>query len=121
MLTAHDEVKKVVTAMKSGAFTYLTKPLDIEEFELTIENALKLVILRKEIESLRRQLMEAYHLDNLVAKSPSFLHSLEMAKKVARRDVSVIIDGESGVGKEEVLARSIHINSERFGGARSWR
>ncbi|HEC30941.1 MAG TPA: response regulator, partial [Deltaproteobacteria bacterium] len=83
MVTAYDQVKDVVHAMKLGASNYLVKPIDIDEFDVAIKNALETVSLKKEIEGLKGQLKKAYKLDRLIGSSPAFIAAQELAIKSA--------------------------------------
>jgi DNA-binding NtrC family response regulator len=113
MVTAHGEIKNVVQAMNEGAADYLTKPIDLDGLHIAITKALERLRFKREISSLRRALSNEYNVDNLIGKSPEFLRSLTMAKRVAvSPDANVYIGGESGVGKE-LFARAIHFNSPR--------
>jgi DNA-binding NtrC family response regulator len=113
MVTAHGEIKNVVHAMNEGAADYLTKPIDLDGLHIAIAKALERLRFKREISSLRRALSNEYNVDNLIGKSPEFLRSLAMAKRVAvSPDANVYIGGESGVGKE-LFARVIHFNGPR--------
>ena len=113
MVTAHGEIKNVVQAMDEGAADYLTKPIDLDGLHIAITKALERLRFKREISSLRRDLSNEYNIDNLIGKSPEFLRSLAMAKRVAvSPDANIYIGGESGVGKE-LFARVIHFNSPR--------
>jgi len=114
MMTAYEDVKSVISSMKMGAFDYLVKPLDIEELEIIIEKALENLKLKREVEELRRQFVKEYNLDNIVAQSNSMRLALRLAYTIARsHDTTVLIEGETGTGKE-VIARFIHHRSGRF-------
>jgi DNA-binding NtrC family response regulator len=114
MMTAYEDIKTVITSMKMGAHDYLVKPLDIELFELVIEKALEKLRLKKEVEELRRYYLEKFNLDTIIGESEGIKKVMEFADKVAKGyDTTVLIEGESGVGKE-VIARMIHHRSSRF-------
>ena len=113
MITAYERVKDVVMAIKQGAFDYLVKPVDINEFELTIQNALEHAGLKNEITRLRQEVQRLQGVDRLIGKDPLFLEAQMLAVKSAQsRDAGVLIQGESGVGKE-LFAKLIHTNSPR--------
>jgi DNA-binding NtrC family response regulator len=113
MVTAHGEIKNVVQAINQGALDYLTKPIDLDGLYIAIGKALERLRFKREISSLRHDLSREYNIENLIGKSPGFLRSLSMAKRVAKSpDANVYVGGESGVGKE-LFARVIHFNSPR--------
>jgi DNA-binding NtrC family response regulator len=113
MITAYDQVKDVVMAIKRGAFDYLVKPVDIDEFELTIKNSLEHAGLRNEVTRLRHEVQRLQGVDWLIGKHPLFLEAQMLAIKSAQsRDAGVLIQGESGAGKE-LFARLIHNRSPR--------
>lgn len=109
LLTAHGNERMAVKAMKLGAWDYLTKPFDIDELTLSIERALQT---RRLASSDRRRTLQDSMGLWLVGESPAFLQALELARRVAARDVSVLVSGESGTGKE-AIASLIHAASPR--------
>jgi DNA-binding NtrC family response regulator len=113
MITAYDRVKDVVSAIKQGAFDYLVKPVDLDEFELTIQNALEHAGLKNEVIRLRQEVQRLQGVDQLIGKDHLFLEAQMLAIKSAQsRDAGVLIQGESGAGKE-LFARLIHTQSPR--------
>ncbi len=113
MITAYERVRDVVLAIKRGAFDYLVKPVDLDEFELTIQHALEHSGLKNEVDRLRQEVQRLQGVDRLIGKDPRFLDAQMLAIKSAQsRDAGVLIQGESGVGKE-LFARLIHTRSPR--------
>lgn len=112
MLTAYGSVETAVEAMKEGAFDYVTKPFKVDELLITVERALRYHNVLKENVQLKAQLESRYRFDNIVAESPAMRKVCEMIERVAPTDTTVLILGESGVGKE-VVAKAIHAQSSR--------
>ena len=113
MITAYDRVKDVVKAIKQGAFDYLVKPVDLDEFEVTVKNALEHAGLKNEVTRLRQEVERLQGVGRLIGKDPTFLAAQVLAVKSAQsRDAGVLIQGETGVGKE-LFARLIHTKSPR--------
>jgi DNA-binding NtrC family response regulator len=113
MITAYEHVKDVVLAMKRGAFDYLVKPIDLDEFELTIQHALEHAGLKNEVDRLRLEVQRLHKVDRLVGKNPQFLEAQVLAIKSAQSpDAGVLLQGESGAGKE-LFAKLIHAQSPR--------
>jgi DNA-binding NtrC family response regulator len=113
MITAYEQVKEVVMAMKRGAFDYLVKPVDLDEFELTIQSALEHAGLKNEVDRLRLEIQRLHQVGRLVGKHPAFLDAQMLAIKSAQSAYAgVLLQGESGVGKE-LFARLIHTESPR--------
>ena len=112
MITAYGNVKGAVKAMKSGAYDYITKPFDNEELILIIKKALKTQYLSKEVESLRKELGEKRRIEKVMGNSPQIKRVLKQVELIAPTNMSVIIQGKSGTGKE-VIANMIHQKSPR--------
>ena len=112
ILTAYGSIESAVEAMKRGAYSYLTKPFDDQDFLLQIERALENRRLNFEIKRLKGLLEERYNLTNMVARSEKMKRVLEMVSQIAKTESTVYIHGESGTGKE-LIAKAIHLASER--------
>ena len=115
MITAYATVEMSIQALRRGAYDMLTKPFEPEELLYRVKNALQQTRLIQENRSLREELDGEFRVDNIVGASTSLREVLEKVKKVAVRDISVLITGESGTGKE-LIAQAIHHNSPRAGG-----
>jgi DNA-binding NtrC family response regulator len=113
MITAHATVDLSIQALRKGAYDFLTKPFEPEELLSRIRNALRQTELIKENRELKEEL--AAWQGSIVGNSPHFLNILEMARKVAIRDIPVLISGESGTGKE-LVARAVRYYSKRKDG-----
>ncbi len=104
ILTAHGSIPDAVSATRQGVFSFLTKPVDREALYKAIDEAL----------SQRGSAVDEAWRENIVTRSPLMQRLLEQARMVAQSDVSILIQGQSGTGKE-VLARAIHAASPRSG------
>ncbi len=111
IMTAYSSIPSAVEALKSGAFDYLTKPLDFDALRLVLDRALEHTRLREENEGLKRQLAR-FQFAEIIGRSAAMERLLEMASLVAPTEATVLITGESGTGKG-VIARGIHGNSDR--------
>lgn len=112
MITAYGTKEFALKAIQEGAYDFFTKPVDIEIVRTIIKRALEKYELQKEIEELRQKAIEDVLEEEIVAKSPEMLKVMELAKKVSVTDVTVLVTGESGSGKE-LIAKSIHRMSSR--------
>jgi DNA-binding NtrC family response regulator len=112
LMTAFGSVTTAVEAMKSGAFDYVQKPFEIEEMEVKIAKALDLKRLKNELDYLRGTQQDIYEFDRIVGSSAALQRVLDIVKKVAKSNTTVLIHGETGTGKE-LIAGAIHHNSLR--------
>jgi len=112
MLTAYADLNDAVEATKRGAFHYLMKPAQLAEVEILIRRAHEKSILEAQNLALREQLERGQTVTELVGESPSMKETQEIIRKVSPTDATVLILGESGVGKE-VVAHEIHAKSLR--------
>ena len=112
MITAYGDVETAVETMKLGAYDYITKPFVNEELKLVIRKALNTNELKQEIKILRQQLKIKKSDDIQMGNSIAIMHILKLVDLVATTDMSVIIQGKSGTGKE-VIAKLIHKKSKR--------
>ncbi len=112
ILTAVNDVSRAVEVTKLGAYDYLVKPVDEERLQATLDHALSHNRLEREVERLRGELGERYHLRNIVGSSAAMCRVYEQIEKVIESDITVFISGESGTGKE-LVAKAIHYGSRR--------
>ncbi|CUS98230.1 sigma-54-dependent transcriptional regulator [Candidatus Chrysopegis kryptomonas] len=112
MITAFATVSSAVESMKLGAYDYIIKPFNMEEFILIIERAAERISLKKELEFLLREVQQKYSFGNIIGKSPQMQKVFQLIKQVANTNSNVIIYGKSGTGKE-LVAKAIHYNSPR--------
>src|ERR1700693_4942340 len=115
VMTAYGTVESAVEAMKVGASNYVTKPFSLAELVLVIRKELDSHRLREENRSLREALGRRYAYDNIVAQSDKMQAVLAMVERVAPTNSTVLLGGESGVGKD-LIARAIHEHSQRAAG-----
>ncbi len=112
MITAFGTVESAVTAMKLGAFHYLTKPFKNEEVRLLVAQAVRTTRLRTENKDLKRELEQRYRYEKIVGKSRAIQEVYRFIDQVAQSRATVLINGESGTGKE-LVAHAIHRRSPR--------
>jgi len=115
MLTAFGTVHSAVEAMKEGAYDYLIKPVDNDEFKLVVEKALELHRLQREVARLRSQLQIDLDFQDIVGQSKPMRAVFRLIRMVAKSNATILIQGESGTGKE-LIARALHQHSERSDG-----
>ena len=114
VVTAFGTIESAVEAMKMGAYDYVTKPLDFEALVLVVHRAMERQKLIEEVRALRSALDQRYGFEGIVGHSKGLLHVLNQAARVSPRDATILIQGETGTGKE-LVARAIHHNSRRSG------
>jgi len=112
LITAHSSVDTCRSALQDGAFDYIEKPLDLDEFRVVMSRAAELTAQRRTIRELRLQVDEKYGFDNIVGHSPAMLRILDTVRRIAPTDLPILLLGESGTGKD-LLANAIHTNSRR--------
>jgi two-component system response regulator HydG len=112
VVTGHGTIPSAVTAMQQGAFNYLQKPLDLAHLRTAVERASEGVRLRRQNLELNRRLDEKFGFEGVVGESPQMLALIERLKRIAPTDATVLIQGETGTGKE-LVAQAIHQNSPR--------
>ncbi|HDM78558.1 MAG TPA: sigma-54-dependent Fis family transcriptional regulator [Deltaproteobacteria bacterium] len=115
MITGYEDLNTVVTAIRAGAYDYIVKPLQIDALRVTIENALKTVSMRKEINNLQELYLQE-KVPCFVSESATVQEIMAYIDKIARSpDAPVLIVGESGTGKE-IIAKTIHYKSPYYEG-----
>lgn len=115
MITAYEDIKTVISAMKLGAYDYVVKPLHMESLEVTVKNALETVRLRKEVQTLQERYLKE-NLPCFIGESDSLQDVMDYIGMVAKSpDTPILILGETGTGKE-LIASAIHYRSPNFKG-----
>ena len=112
MMTAYGNVETAVEAMRRGAFDFLTKPVSLEKLEILIKRALQSRQIEAENVVLHERLDKKYSFDGIVGDSPGLIDVLDKVKLVAPSKATVLLEGETGTGKE-LIAQAIHQNSNR--------
>ncbi len=112
IMTAYGTIEDAVASMKTGAYDFILKPLNIEDLSLTIERALNYSSLLNENVRLKEQLKQYEGFRQIITINPEMKRLLELTQQVAGARVPVLIEGESGTGKE-LFARAIHYLSPR--------
>ena len=112
--TSNGSIDAVVNAMRAGAVDFVVKPAGAERLQVSIKNALRVDQLEEEVRRMRRRATGSLGLKDLASKSPDMERVIRLAERSAKSNIPVLIEGESGVGKE-VLARAIQGSGERRG------
>jgi DNA-binding NtrC family response regulator len=110
VMTAFDDMKTTVEAIKLGAFEYLVKPLNAAELDLAIDKAFQVRALEERVSYLVEERQKEYTIDNIIGHSPGMRNVFKLIGSVANTRANVLIEGESGTGKE-LVAKAIHYNS----------
>src|SRR5688500_5936334 len=112
LMTAFGSISTAVEAMRAGAFDYVQKPFEIEEMEVKIAKARELRQMQHPIGSRRHAQGDSYEFDRIIGSSGALEKVLEVVRKVAKSNTTVLVRGETGTGKE-LIAGAIHHNSHR--------
>lgn len=112
LVTGHGTIESAVQAMQRGAFNYLLKPLDLKQLRAVVENAGRSQYLRRANAELHRRLDERFGFEGVIGNSPQMHDVVMRLQRIAPTDVTVLIQGETGTGKE-LVAKAIHQNSPR--------
>jgi two-component system response regulator AtoC len=112
IITGYGSIETAVQAIKKGAYDYVTKPFKLIELPVMVRKGLKERKLRFENQYLRRQLKEKYSFDNIIGSGRAMMKIFELVDTVAGLNSTVLIQGETGTGKE-LIAKAIHFNSPR--------
>jgi two-component system response regulator AtoC len=112
MMTGYGTIETAVEAMKKGAYDYLSKPFKLIELPIMIRKGLQASKLRFENQYLRSQLREKYSFNNIIGTGPAMNRIFELVETVAGLTSTVLVQGETGTGKE-LIAKAIHFNSPR--------
>ena len=115
LLTAYGTVETAVEAMKRGAYDFLTKPVNLDQLDLKLKQALRSREVEVENRALREQLDEKFGLENILGNSGPMQEVFDTMRQVAPTRATVLVEGESGTGKE-LVARAIHQLSPRAKG-----
>lgn len=115
LITGFGSVDTAVEAMKSGAYDYLTKPVDPDDLVLTLQKACERRQLRRQVAYLKKEVAQEAGLGHIVAVSPEMRQIMALVQQLAQNDATVLIEGESGTGKE-LMAKYIHHTGRRAGG-----
>lgn len=112
IITAFGTVESAVDALQKGAFTYLTKPVNIVELRAQVVKALEVVDLKRENIALKQEIDRKYGFEGMVGETREMQGMIEKLRAIADTKATVLIEGESGTGKE-LVARALHKNSSR--------
>ncbi|HSO73992.1 MAG TPA: sigma-54 dependent transcriptional regulator, partial [Blastocatellia bacterium] len=113
IMTGNVTVSDTIAALRGGAYDFISKPINLEELQVTIRNGIEAQSLRKQVRSIRRERASEFSLDQIIGQSPGMVEMFNLARKVAESEVSsVLLQGESGTGKD-LVAKAIHYASRR--------
>jgi DNA-binding NtrC family response regulator len=113
MITADPQLDDVKAALKLGAYDFVGKPIDFDELNVTVKNALETTKLRSEVQSLRGEMRRRTGYHEVVGSSPKMTELMSFVRKVAASEATtILIQGESGTGKD-LIAKAIHYESSR--------
>jgi two-component system response regulator AtoC len=112
LMTAYADLDTAVQAIKSGVFDFIIKPFDLAEISLLVDRAYQIREMRREIGILKQELSESFRHSRIITQDPAMRALCDSVVRIAASSATVVIYGESGVGKE-LLATSLHYHSPR--------
>jgi DNA-binding NtrC family response regulator len=112
MITGYGSVTTAVESMKNGAFDYINKPFNIDEFVIKVGKAVDKIMMTKKIQDLKVILEENYPFKNIIGTSKKMMEVFDFINRISKVNVNVLVEGQSGTGKE-LVAMAIHQNSDR--------
>jgi len=112
LVTGHGTIQSAVEAMQQGAFNYLLKPLDLKQLRAVVDNASRNQHLRRANAELSRRLDEKFGFEGVIGNSPRMHEVMDLLRRIAPTDATILIQGDTGTGKE-LVAQAIHQNSPR--------
>ena len=115
VITAHGSIENAVSAVQAGAFDFIAKPFTADQVMLKVRKAIERKEMRAELTNLRQHIAMSYGFDNIVGISDEITQLKQTARRIAPTDITVLISGPSGTGKE-LFARAIHYHSNRSNG-----
>ena len=115
LVTAHGDVTTAVSAMRQGAYDFIEKPLDLEIIRAQVRRAVEKISLEKQNQNFQLALDHKFGFEEIIGNSSAMQRTLQLVRQIAPTDISVLILGESGVGKE-LIARALHQHSRRRAG-----
>ena len=112
MLSAQGSIEVALESIRRGAFDYFPKPIDSNRLEPAIKNAISNYELHMRVEELEENIQHEYSFENIISNDPRMHAVFKLVSKVLNNDITILITGESGVGKE-LVANAIHFNGRR--------
>ncbi|MFC1744459.1 sigma-54-dependent transcriptional regulator [Candidatus Riflebacteria bacterium] len=110
LLTAYGSEKIAVDAMKNGAYDYIPKPFDNDVLMLSVERALEKALLARKVNQLEKVISERFSFHSILGKSPAMQKIFDIIEKVGESQITVLVTGENGTGKE-MICKALHYNS----------
>ena len=112
VLTGQGGLDTAIAAIRAGAYDFITKPVKVDALAISVQRALEHLQLQREVQRLRRDVNKDMPIDGIAGSSPAIRETIEMIRRVADSDATVLVTGESGTGKE-LVARALHRLSPR--------
>ena len=112
VMTAYGSMDTAISAIRAGAYDFVTKPFEMEDIALTIDRAVKHGALKEEVKRLRHAVVESQRFDDILGTSTAMRRMYDLVARVAETETTVLITGESGTGKE-LVAKATHQRSAR--------